>query len=148
MRDRLSNLKPGVSPRTLLFCAALLWTAIGLLLVQRGTQYLVPHGSFWLVLAAVGLGSLKSRFILDRAAKRGVERIRRFSDNTCIGAVYSWKTWLVVLAMAVFGLIVRGGSIPGYIVGIVCVAVGWALIGSSRFGWKAWFYWKPAKDER
>ena len=133
------NLKPGVSPRTHLLCAALLWTIIGLFLIQRGIGYLMKDQQLLLIFAAILLGWLKSRYVLDRSAERGVERIRHFADNTCIGAVYSWKTWMLVIAMMVLGLLVRNSTIPAYIVGVVCVTIGWALIRSSRFSWKAWF---------
>lgn len=145
MTRRLTDLKPGVSPRTHLLCAALLWTIIGLYLTQRGIGYLIQDDLLLLVVAALLLGTLKSRYVLDMSAKRGVERIKQFADNTCIGAVYSWKTWLLVGAMMLLGLLVRGSSIPAYIIGTVCVAIGWALIRSSRFGWIAWFNWKSTK---
>lgn len=143
MIRRLNDLKPGVSQRTHLLCAAMLWTVIGLILTQRGIGYLIQDDMLIMVVAAILIGSLKSRFILDRSATQGVERIKKFSDNTCIGAVYSWKTWTLVIAMMLFGLFVRNSHISGYIIGTVCVAIGWSLIKSSRFAWKAWFYWRP-----
>lgn len=143
MTRRFTDLKPGVSQRTHLLCAALLWTIIGIFLTQRGIGYLIQDERLLLAVVAVLIGSLKSRYLLDRSAIRGVERIRQFADNTCIGAVYSWKTWALVVAMMLLGLFVRNSPIPEYIIGTVCVAVGWALIRSSRFGWKAWLNWRP-----
>lgn len=122
--------------------AASLWTVIGGLLLYRGIGYLLSAREVWLILPGITVGTLKSYFILDRSALRGIERIKNFSDNTCIGAVYSWKTWLVVVAMMLFGLIIRNLSLPYSIVGTVCVAIGWALAYSSRHAWRAWFNWK------
>jgi len=133
------NFKPGASPGTHLLCAALLWTMIGLFLIQRGIGYLIQDDQLLLAVPAILLGYLKSRYVLDKSAQSGVERIRQFADNTCIGAVYSWRTWTLVIAMMLVGLLVRNSPIPRYLIGIVCVAIGWALTRSSRFAWKAWF---------
>lgn len=137
----LAKLKPGVSPRTHLFCASALWTAIGFLLLYRGITYLAGDQVLLLAIFGIILGSLKSRFILDNSAVRGVERIKKFGDNTCIGAVYSWKTWLLVLAMMLLGLITRSSSISPAVIGTALCAIGWSLIYSSRYGWRAWFNW-------
>lgn len=137
MPSWFSKLKPGVSPRTHLICASMLWTAIGLLLLYRGIVYLKDDKVLPVALAGIILGSLKSRYILDKAAVKGVERINRFGDNTCIGAVYSWKTWLLVLAMMLLGFFLRMSPLSPMLLGLICTAIGWALLYSSRHGWRA-----------
>lgn len=138
----IRNFKPGVARKVHIFSAALLWTIIGGLLLYRGVSYLSQAGGLWLIIPGVAAGTLKSYFILDRSARSGLDRIRNFSDNTCIGAVYSWKTWLVVLAMMAFGILLRNLSLPHLIVGTLCVAIGWALMFSSRHAWKEWAHRK------
>ena len=141
MHHSLKRFKPGVAPRIHLACAAGLWTAIGFFLVLRAIMLLKSSDNMWLIGAGVILGSLKSLLILDRSSRKGVERIKRFADNTCIGAVYSWKTWLLVLTMMFFGMLVRHLQVSPLIVGTVLAAVGWALIFSSRHAWAAWANW-------
>ena len=141
MSGWLAKLKPGVSPRTHLFCASVLWTVIGFFLLYRGITYLASDQVLPLAIFGIILGSLKSRYILNKSAVRGVERIRRFGDNTCIGAVYSWKTWLLVLAMMLLGLVIRSSSIPPAAIGTIITAIGWSLLYSSRYGWRAWVNW-------
>lgn len=136
-----TRFKPGVSPKTHLFLASALWTTIGLLLIYRGIVYLSPHNLLPLMLIGIILGSLKSFLVLNKAAARGVERIRRFGDNTCIGAVYSWRTWLLVVAMMLLGLIMRMSPLPSAFIGTACIAIGWALLFSSRYPWQQWFNW-------
>ena len=136
-----SKFKPGVSPKTHLFCASALWTVIGLLLIFRGITYLAPDYLLPLLLIGIILGSLKSYLVLNKAASRGVERIKRFGDNTCIGAVYSWRTWLLVLVMMLLGMILRISPVPQALIGTVCIAIGWALLLSSRYPWQQWFSW-------
>lgn len=135
-----SRFKPGATQHTLLLMSACLWTAIGLLLLVKGgfrlSQLEQQHPV--VVLAAVVAGSLKSYLILDRAARRGIERILKFKDGTCLGAVYSVKTWIVVLFMMTMGVILRNSSLPGNILCFVSITVGWALLMSSRLAWRAW----------
>jgi hypothetical protein len=139
MQNWLSRLKPAVSRRTLLFMSALLWTMIGLLLLVRGTLRLsqASHGQLFIVAAAFVVGSLKSLFILDRSARRGIDRILLFRDGTCLGAVYSVKTWILVLCMMSLGVILRG-FLPVKLLSFLLLTIGWALLFSSRKAWRAW----------
>jgi len=134
-------LKPGVSKSVHLFVAPFLWTAIGLMLMVRGFGWIGPGPARWLVLVALVLGTFKSLFVLDRAAEKCLHRIKNMDDNTCIGAVYSWKTWLLVTLMMVFGLTMRTLTEPGMVIGTLYVAIGWALFFSSRHGWLQWLTW-------
>jgi len=131
--------KPGVSRRVHLFAAPFLWTAVGGLLLLRGWGWLAPGQGRLLLVAAVLLGTVKSMFILDKIARRSLERIVRFKDNTCLGAVYSWKTWLLVLVMMGTGFVLRKATQPGPLIGTIYCAVGWSLCFSSRLGWQQWF---------
>lgn len=142
MERGFKRFKPGVARRVHLASAAGLWTSIGLFLLTRGIILLKGGDALWLTGAGVVLGSVKSFVILDRSAQKGIERIKKFADNTCIGAVYSWKTWLLVLAMMGMGITMRSLTISPLLVGTLYVAIGWALIFSSRHAWKSWIDWK------
>ncbi len=139
--DKVARFKPGVSRSVHLFAAAFLWTAIGSMLIVRGWRWIGPGNARWLVLLALVLGTVKSVLVLDRAALRTSRRIRGFGDSTCIGAVYSWKTWLLVALMMGFGITMRRLTDPGMVIGTLYVAIGWALLFSSRQGWLQWFRW-------
>jgi hypothetical protein len=138
MKGSLSSLKPGVNHRVHLFFAPFLWTGIGFLLIYRGWGYIGLSQQQWLVVVGFVLGTLKSLLIMDRTARRGVERIVRLRDGSCLGAVYSWKTWLLVGLMMASGILIRKWTEPGRLIGTLYVAVGWALLFSSRFGWASW----------
>jgi len=137
---QLSRFKPAVSRRTLLFMSALMWTMIGLLLLAKGSYRLfqVPQTRLLLVGAAFAVGSLKSLFILDRSARRAIERILLFQDGTCLGAVYSVKTWILVLCMMSMGVILRS-YLPVMLLCFLLLTIGWALLFSSRLVWRAWW---------
>ena len=134
--------KPGVGKRVHVFCAAGLWTAIGLILMIRGVLLLQAADYLSLGLVGILFGTIKSLLVLDRAALNGIDRIRRFADNTCIGAVYSWKTWLLVIAMMGLGFILRAIKPSPLLFGPLVIAIGWGLILSSRHAWQAWMNWK------
>ncbi len=132
------SLKPAVSRSVHLFAAPFLWTVVGIMLIYRGYGWLPAHGRFYWVTAAVIVGTLKSLLILDATAGKSIRRIAAFEDSTCLGAVYSWKSWLLVAGMMLTGMVVCRVGATGAWTGALYCAVGWALCCSSRLGWQAW----------
>ena len=141
-RQKFAIPKPGVSRSTHLSVASFLWTAIGTMLMIRGWGWIGPGNARWLILVAFGIGTAKSVFLLDKMAKRGVQRIIDLNDGTCLGAVYSWKTWLLVGLMMAFGIAMKKLTEPGVIIGTLTMAIGWALFFSSRRPWYQWLKWR------
>ncbi len=139
LKKTLIRFKPGVPRNVHLALAAILWTAIGIMLMTRGMIWLVGSGRLWLALPAVVLGSLKSVLVLDKTAKKSLDRIHRLSDGTCIGAVYSYKTWILVMMMMAAGITLRHSSLPSSLLGLLYTTIGWALFLSSRHAWICWF---------
>jgi hypothetical protein len=135
-RSGLKRFTPGVDKRIHLLLSAVLWTTVGVWLMARGVQWLHSVGALWMLIPALLLGSGKSLLILDRAARKGIDRILRFSGATCLGAVYSYRTWLLVVAMMTGGMLLRQSAIPKSVLGTMYVAIGWALVLSSRLAWK------------
>lgn len=135
----LSRFKPGVKTHVHLLLAASVWSFMGVVLMFRGVTYLkqTPHLYLFAGLACA-LGFLKSFIILDRAAKKSLHRIEQFTDGTCLGAVYSIKTWAVVGCMIVMGVLLRRSSLPPSFLGLLYGTIGWALFFSSRHGWATW----------
>ncbi|WP_232362592.1 hypothetical protein [Desulfogranum mediterraneum] len=131
--------KPGVKRSVHLFAAPFLWTGIGAMLMVRGYGWLEPGHRLSYLSIALLLGSAKSLLILDKTAGKSLGRIVAFQDGTCLGAVYSWKTWLLVGVMMSCGILMRAFVTPGPLIGAVYCAIGWALCLSSRLGWRAWF---------
>ncbi|WP_035273573.1 hypothetical protein [Desulfogranum japonicum] len=132
------SLKPAVSRSVHLFAAPFLWTAVGFMLIYRGCGWIPVHSRFYLLTLAMLVGTLKSVLILDKTARKSIQRIAAFQDGTCLGAVYSWKSWLLVFGMMLTGVVVRRIGAVGSWTGTLYCAVGWALCCSSRLGWQAW----------
>lgn len=134
----LAKLKPAVSRKTLLFTAAFFWTSIGCLLLYRGGKVLL-HGDFYGTLTvALVFGSLKGRFVFERSAQKNIARILEKKDSICLGAVFSYKAWGLILLMIVLGRFLRSSSLPPQLYGFVIAAVGWGLLWSSLIFWREW----------
>lgn len=133
----LTNLKPGAPRRIHLLLAATLWSLIGSMLIFRGVSWLLTVDRLWFFIPALIAGTIKSLFILDNTARKGVRRILEMADGRCLGAVYSVRTWLLVLVMMGAGMALRRSALPREILGGLYVAIGWALFFSSRLAWRA-----------
>jgi hypothetical protein len=140
MRNDLSRFKPGAKRRTHLLLTAVLWSAIGILLLTKASYRIVqvPEHQIIIIIAALIFGTLKSIFILDRSARKSIVRILEFKDGTCLGAVYSFKTWLLVVSMMGVGLVLRNSSLSLSLLCFVYFTIGWALLFSSRLAWMVW----------
>ena len=133
--------KPAAAVSTHLLAAWLMWTVVGLGLVAWGAKWLLDTSltpAPWLAGVAVVVGVLKSRLVLDRAARRIAGRIRERGDGRCLGGFMSWGTWALVLVMMAAGRLFRGAGLSGVVVGPIYLAVGVALLVSSRLSWRAW----------
>lgn len=120
--------------------AWMMWFTVGAALAGFGASWLwaaTPNRAPWIAAAAVALGSVKSRFVLDNAARRVIQRIKARGDGRCLGGFLSLRTWGLVLLMMVAGRLVRGSLARG-IVGPLYIAVGTALCLASRITWRAW----------
>ena len=139
IKKMLARLKPGAPMNVHLFTAALIWSIVGVFLMSNGFLLISLAAREWLAIVAVGVGTIKSLLLLDRVARKNISRIQRFEDRTCIGSVYSYKSWLLVVVMIVLGRFLRSSVLPGEYVGVLYLAVGWGLFFSSRLMWLARF---------
>ncbi|MHB1184006.1 MAG: hypothetical protein ACYDIB_01470 [Desulfobulbia bacterium] len=133
----LARLKPGASTNTNLLVAALMWSFIGFYLMVRGYLLDQPLPGMFLLLA-LGLGTMKAFWLIERAARKNIARIVARPDGMCLGGVYSWGMWGMVVCMMVGGRLLRNSAVPPLVVGVIYVAVGWALLLSSRLIWREW----------
>lgn len=129
---------PAAQVKARIFFAASLWSGIGVMLLVRGVMEVSGSGREWWLAAALLLGALKSRLVLDRVVSRNMARLRALDGARCLGGVYSLQTWLLVAAMIGLGRGLRMSPVPLWIVGLIYATVGWGLFWSSRVGWAAW----------
>ena len=132
--------KPAAGVDTHLMLAWLIWATVGSGLVGVGARWTweeEPGMALLIAAIAVAVGIVKSRFVLDRAARSLVDRIHVRGDGRCLGGFLSPGTWGLVILMMAVGRLLRGTLAHG-IVGPLYIAVGAALCISSRISWRAW----------
>ncbi|MBU4033752.1 MAG: hypothetical protein KKG34_03035 [Proteobacteria bacterium] len=133
----LARLKPGASAGTNLLVAAVMWSFIGLYLMVRGYLLDETHSVIFLLIG-LGLGTVKAFLVIERAARKNIARIMARPDGMCVGGVYSWGMWGLVICMMLGGRLLRNSAVPHLVVSVIYVAVGWALLFSSRLIWQEW----------
>lgn len=134
----LAEFKPSVSRKTLLLVGAFFWSVVGLFLLFRGAGILAGGGHYVMLAVALAVGTAKGLLVFEKSARKNIDRILRRGDNSCLGGVYSFKTWGVILAMIFLGRFLRTSHIAHHVYGFVITAVGWGLLVASRVIWQAW----------
>jgi hypothetical protein len=138
---KLERFKPAASIRSRLLLAALTWTLVGGGLFAAGFRWtVVDEGSRgWAGLAlAVALGWLKARYILSGRAAVNVRRIVAAGEGRCLGGVFEWSAWLLVLAMIGLGYVLRHSEVSRLWIGVIYAAVGSGLVLASVGTWRHW----------
>jgi hypothetical protein len=136
----LDRITPRASSRTRLLTAALAWTSVGLFLICKGVWISreAPVAQLSGSLAGIGLGVIKAWLILDRVAKKIVSRIGLKPHNACLGGLFSFRNWILILLMIVLGRIVGESHLSGTLTTCIYVMLGSGLAFSSRLMWSAW----------
>ncbi|OKY76212.1 MAG: hypothetical protein BM485_02885 [Desulfobulbaceae bacterium DB1] len=134
----LSRFKPAASRKTLLFAAAFFWTLVGIVLLVRGAGVLLAGSHYLLFGAAFVLGTAKGLLVFQKSAEKNIARILARQEGSCLGAVFSFKAWALILVMIFLGRFLRLVGLSPAIYSLVLVAVGWGLILASLAVWRQW----------
>jgi hypothetical protein len=138
MKEMFYKYKPGASIRIHLLIIAVFWSVVGLFLIVRAEDILLLAGKWWIFPLAAIIGTAKSFFVLDQMARKNINRTLSLKEGTCIGGVYSWRTWGLVVFMILLGISSRLLAVPQPIIGFIYLTVGWSLFWSSRLMWQQW----------
>jgi hypothetical protein len=113
-----------------------MWAVGAVILLVRGLGFL--HDSWFaaLIALAVVLGVLKSRYLLDRVARKAVLRIYH-RGKACYFGFFSWKSWLFVGGMMGGGILLRNSGLPKDFLAVLYVGVGSGLVLADRIFWQA-----------
>ena len=122
----------------MLLLAALFWMAVGFGLMLRGIVTLVQGEHYFLLAAALCLGTFKYFIVFSRTARKNVARIQEKEDGDCLGGVFSFKNWMLVVIMILMGRLLRLSGLSLGIYGVIVLAVGLGLFLASRIMWVAW----------
>lgn len=139
MDRKISELKPGAPRSVHLLVAGSIWILVGIFLMLRGIQWLYGIEKLWIIIPGILIGTVKALFMLEPSANKNIKRILEGGNRKCLGAVYSWKTWLLVFLMMGMGCLLRNSTLPKEFLGLFYVSIGWGLLFASR---KCWFAWR------
>ena len=136
MDEILTQCKPVVNKSWLHLVAGLLWTAVGVMLLNLAVGWLIPLGipgalpyafaGFLLALAFYFLS-------FSKLACKNVGRIENIQgEKSCIFAFQAWKSYPLILFMIALGITLRHFSpVPKPFLAIVYAGVGGGLFLSS-----------------
>lgn len=144
----LDRLTPRAYPRTRLLSAALVWSLVGVFLTGKGIW--MSHQSSWTlllisILTGLNLGFVKSQCVFDKVAAKVVAHIGDKPARACLGGLFSFKNWALILVMVAFGRIIGALPVNPLLKTGIYVMVGSGLAFSSRLMWSAWI--KPVSPE-
>ncbi len=140
----IDRLTPRASARTQLFAAAVVWAVGAGILITRGVVYVHDRSwHAWVLGAALAviIAVPKTRFVLDRVARKAVARIRA-RDHACFFGFFSWRSWLFVGVMMGGGIMIRNAFVKPDVVGAgilgaLYLGIGAALLVADRVFWHA-----------
>ncbi len=140
----IDRLTPRASARTQLFAAAVVWAVGAGILITRGVVYVHDRSwHAWVLGAALAviIAVPKTRFVLDRVARKAVARIRA-RDHACFFGFFSWRSWLFVGVMMGGGIMIRNTFVKPDVVGAgilgaLYLGIGAALLVADRVFWHA-----------
>lgn len=118
--------------------AFLLWGVVGVSLLVAGVIFVSNSGtefnvtSVGLLGVGLALGLIKSRFVLNKVAKKNIQRIDTLPQESSVLATFSLKSWGLILVMILLGRTIRFLGAPYPIIGLIYMAVGFGLALSSR----------------
>lgn len=140
----------GLSRQQHLVIAALIWTVVGIGLSTMGLlfwfhlPYLGNLDPQHLAIGGLmmGIGLVKGKFVLDKTAGRVIDRVETLQEINpakSILQMFGAKTLALIGAMMFIGYLLRAMGVSYEIRGLVYLAVGPALLWSSRNYWRsAW----------
>lgn len=132
-KDQSPKIKePAISRHKLVLGAGISWFAVGILLIFRGFQ--ATDDFLWPVAIGLVAGFLKQRFIFARIAKINIERIKELAphkDKVCLFAFQSVQSYLIVVVMVTFGILLRQAPLPPPVLATIYYTIGTGLFLSS-----------------
>ncbi len=112
---------------------------VGLLMSARAMFWLRGTGgqTFWLAVPALIIGYLKGHYIFSRLAANNIARIDALSpekERICIFAFQAVNSYMLVIAMASLGILLRFSSLPREWLAVIYLTIGSGLsIAGTRY---------------
>jgi len=126
---------PRVSKRVLIFISGILWSGVGLFLIRVASLWFPLLSTSELIFAIIVgliLGISIAYFGFSKIANENIERISQYGEKVCVWAFQKWTSYFLIAFMMSLGILMRNTPfIPKYILSIIYIGIGLALLISS-----------------
>ncbi len=126
---------PRVNKNILILFAGILWSGVGILLVNIASRWFPLLSQTELIVVITGsiiLGSIISYFGFSKIAKKNIDRINLYEKKVCFWAFQKWQSYLLVIFMISLGVFMRTTSfVPKIILSVIYISIGFALFTAS-----------------
>jgi hypothetical protein len=132
--SKIGTLKLGVSKRILMLTAGIIWIGVAIMLNALSYSWLRHEKYEYIIMAsAVGFtcALIIHHFGFLRIVDKNLARIISMEGRQCILSFMSWKSYLLVMVMAMMGLLLRHSPIPKLYLAVLYCAIGTALLLSG-----------------
>ncbi len=143
-----------IGHRMAIFLSGTLWLAAGVMLMTKGIHLLMgakgPLVNFLLPIAGhseqavlglavvgLGLGTMKGRTVLARAARKMIERIKQLPNPFHLSKIYPARYYILLAGMISLGMIRRFSGVADDIGGVVDLTIGCALVQGAVVYYKS-----------
>jgi hypothetical protein len=115
MTEILHRLNPAVPRRVFAPFAALIWGAVGVMLITRAIIWFSgDFGRGALISLAVGLvmagGMIPGMFV--KIVHKNLARLALRPDPACLFSVFGWRSWILAVIMSIGGITLRNSGVP------------------------------------
>jgi len=126
---------PKVDKKVLIFISGMLWSIVGISLINISTNWfklLSFNELLFSIIGGVIGGFLFSYFIFFKIVKKNILRIKKYKGKVCIWAFQKWQSYILVAFMISLGIFMRTSSfVPKNILTFIYIVIGLALLTAS-----------------
>jgi hypothetical protein len=129
----MTNLTPSVRQQYLYLIAGIIWVAMGFVLSTMAIKWLAGSSgpAIFFALPGVVAGLIIHRYGFSKIADKNINRIASMGEKPCLFAFMAWRSYLLVVVMMTFGILLRHSAIPKNYLAVVYIAIGLALFLSG-----------------
>jgi hypothetical protein len=123
-----------VTRRVLFAIGAVVWTAVGILLMVYTVTWLAPvplPGMLGFVAGGLVVAVIFVRFVFSGIVKKNIVRIDAGPERASAWAFQGWKSYLVTVFMVGLGITLRHSPIPKPELAVIYEGIGVALLYTS-----------------
>ena len=133
MKEKLDALKPGVPNSYLVLFAGIMWFFVGIFLSYLAVNWLIEYEGNIIIFIISGIffALIIHHFGFLKIAAKNLVRITKLEGLRCAFSFIEWKSYLLILVMISFGIILRHSGIPKQYLAIIYLSIGLALAFSS-----------------